>query len=138
MTHQQMWQQFGREGSYDAWSFGTDADELACLVQSGKKTATASLRCLYEKDGSDLPKEGQYSVVLDAHGNAVCVICTMKVYVVPFCEVTADHARKEGEGDRSLAYWRRVHEDFFRQELGESSFEDSMDVVCEEFVRVFP
>ena len=59
---------------------------------------------------------------------------------MPFCEVTAGHAYKEGEGDRSLAYWRKVHEDFFRAELEEAGleFSPSMPVVCEEFEMVYP
>ena len=36
---------------------------------------------------------------------------------VPFDEVSKEHAYKEGEGDRSLAYWRDVHEDFFAEEF---------------------
>ena len=142
MTHQQMWERFSRESgitqSYEAWSFGADADELAHLVLKREKTATASARCLYQHDGSDLPMVGQYSVVLDAGGNAVCIIRTVRVYTVPFAAVSEDHAWKEGEGDRSLTYWRKVHEDFFRNALGETNFDPSMDVVCEEFVRVFP
>ncbi len=41
----------------------------------------------------------------------------------------------EGEGDKSLAYWRKVHEDFFRDEYAACGLEFSQDipVVCEEF-----
>ena len=140
MTHQQMWQIFSREtgadAPYEAWAFGDNADTLAGLVLSGEKTATSSLLCWYSPE--ELPTEGQYSVILDSCDRAVCVIRTTKVYTVPFDGVGADHARKEGEGDRSLDYWRRVHEAFFRKELGEIAFDPSMDVVCEEFIRIFP
>lgn len=55
-------------------------------------------------------------------------------------QVTAEHAYKEGEGDRSLAYWRTVHEKVFTDELMEinKQFADDMPVVCEEFKIVFP
>ena len=139
MTHVEMWALSGFEGSYDAWSFGSDADALAQLVLKGVKTATASLRYAYELENCDLPKAGQYSVVQDAGEEAVCIIRTTKVYCTPFCEVTADHAWKEGEGDRSLSWWRKVHEAFFSEELRTAgmSFDPGMDVVCEEFELVF-
>ena len=35
-------------------------------------------------------------------------------------EVSEEHAYKEGEGDRSLAYWRAVHEEFFTKEFEET------------------
>ena len=79
-------------------------------------------------------------MVLDGRGEAVCVIRTTNVYTVPFDQVSAGHAHKEGEGDRSLDYWRRVHEDFFRKELADAGleFSPSMPVVCEEFEAVYP
>jgi uncharacterized protein YhfF len=43
------------------------------------------------------------------------------------------------EGDKSLAYWRTVHEDFFREELTNAgkTFDEKMDIVCEEFKVVY-
>ena len=60
--------------------------------------------------------------------------------MVEFDQVTAEHAWKEGEGDRSLEYWRKVHEDFLRRELVaiNRSFNGHTKVVCEEFEMVFP
>jgi hypothetical protein len=39
----------------------------------------------------------------------------------------------------SLAYWRTVHEDFFRKELTHEgkTFDEKMDIVCEEFKVVY-
>lgn len=146
MQAEQMWKQFVAEKqlapqmcAYTAWAFGASADELARLVLEGKKTATASAYDLYAKSGEPLPKEGEYSVILDGAGEAVCIICTSKVYVVPFCEVSAVQAYKEGEGDRSLAYWRKVHRDFFTRALAEAGlvFDENSRVVCEEFAVVY-
>ena len=66
---------------------------------------------------------------------AVCIIRTTKVYVAPFCEITENHAFKEGEGDKSLSYWRKVHEEFFKNALERKglNFDEQMKVVCEEF-----
>ena len=44
---------------------------------------------------------------------AACVIRDVKVSVVPFLQVSAEHAYKEGEDDRSLEKWREVHRRVF-------------------------
>ena len=139
MTAEEMWAASGLSGEYDAWSFGDACDKLAALVRDGIKTATCSAYALYEAEGEDLPEEGEYNIILDSDENAVCITKTTNVYVVPFSEVTAEHAFKEGEGDRSLTYWREVHQTFFTEELKEidQDFDPSMKVVCEEFEVVY-
>ena len=139
MNAQEMWLASGLTGAYEAWAFGDDADALADLVRRGIKTATASAYPLYELEGEELPQAGEYSVILDADDNAVCIIRTTKVYVTPYREVTAEQAYKEGEGDRSLSYWRKVHEAFFKKEMEEAglTFTEDMGVVCEEFEVVY-
>ena len=147
MTAKQMWEAFlkvnpkaaGEE--VEAWYYGGDhADKLAELTARGIKTATSSAYPLYEAEGEPLPRAGAYSVVMRRDGTAVCVVYTTKVYVVPYREVSAEHAWREGEGDRSLAYWRMTHEAFFSEALAKASlkFSQDMGIVCEEFVRVFP
>ena len=76
---------------------------------------------------------------MDAKDEAVCVIQTTKTTVVPFDEVSEEHAYKEGEGDRSLAYWRDVHEDFFAEEFEETEleFNRQTSILCEEFKVVY-
>lgn len=144
MTEKELWKAFIAENNladcqYEAWAFGADADLLAHLVEIGEKTATASAYPLYEMENEPLPTVGEYSVILDSEDNAVCVIQTTKVIVVPFREITADHAYKEGEGDKSLDYWRKIHENFFTECLGKAGlkFTSNMKVVCEEFVVVY-
>lgn len=144
MNAQEMWNLFKTSHptavEYDAWQFGDDPDELARLVLIGRKTATASAYPLYEADGEPLPQADQYSVILNSKDEAVCIIRSTRVSVVPYREITADHAFREGEGDRTLDYWRRVHEAFFTQEMSACGlrFDESMPVVCEEFEVVWP
>lgn len=139
MTAEEMWEQSGLQGTYEAWAFGGAPDKLAGLVLKGIKTATCSALALYEAEGEEIPKEGDYSVILNADGDAVCIIQTTKIYLSSFNDVTADHAYKEGEGDRSLDYWRRVHEEFFTEEMAEisQSFDENMILICEEFKVVY-
>ncbi|MBQ6567443.1 MAG: ASCH domain-containing protein [Treponema sp.] len=140
MTAEEMWKKSGLEGSYYAWSFGVEADELAKLVICGKKTATASAYRLYEIDGEPLPQVGDYSVILDSRDEAVCIIRDTKTSVVRFCDVSAEHAAKEGEGDLSLEFWRQVHRDFFEPQFKDEGleFSEDMEVYCEEFELVYP
>lgn len=144
MDAKELWQAFQKEKNigdvpYEAWAFGGAPDKLAELVKKGIKTATSSLNCWYESGEERLPQAGDYSVILDAKGNAVCIIQTTRVFIVPFCDVSEAHARKEGEGDLSLAYWRQVHQDFFSGELKERKmvFSETMEIVCEEFQLIF-
>ena len=139
MTAEEMWHKSGLRGSYEAWAFGGAPDQLAELVMTGVKTATCSALALYEQEQEELPQAGDYSVILDAAGHAVCIIRTTRVYLAPFDQVSERHAYLEGEGDRSLAYWRQVHEEFFTEELKAAhlAFDEKMQLVCEEFEVVY-
>lgn len=144
MTPQELWAQFTavhpvEQTEFEAWAFGADPDGLAELVLRGEKTGTSSAYDLYQLEGEPLPQPGKYDVLLNGREEAVCILRTNKVYVTPFNAVTADHARKEGEGDKSLGYWRQVHEAFFTQCLREAglAFTPETRVVCEEFEVAF-
>ena len=145
MTPEQLWNEYKTINpaigyKIDAWAFGVEPDQLADLVLKGEKTATASVYDLYQIDGEPIPQAGTFDVILDGQGQAVCIIKVTKVAVVPFNQVSAEHAFKEGEGDKSLAYWRKVHEEVFRPWLEEVGFTFNQDskVVLEEFHKVYP
>ena len=145
MTPQEMWNKYKQINSsigdeIDAWAFGVEPDLLADLVLRGEKTATASAYDLYALEGEPLPQEGTFDVILDSQNQAVCIVKITRVSVQPFSQVSAQHAYKEGEGDKSLTYWRQVHEDFFTDCLGEAGliFRPESKVVLEEFRKVYP
>lgn len=144
MTGKELWEEFIKRNrladcEYTEWAFGVEADLLAHLAATGEKTATASAFPLYKLENEPLPVAGEYSIILDSNDNAICVIQTTKVSVVPFNEVTAEHAYNEGEGDKSLAYWRELHKKYFTECLNEVGLEftSTMKVVCEEFAVVY-
>ncbi|MFD2655510.1 ASCH domain-containing protein [Gracilibacillus thailandensis] len=121
----QMWEDYRKINpnapkEYEAWAFGDSkemADELANLVLEGTKTATASNYTLYELENETLPFVGLHNIILDGGGKAVGIAETTSVEIVPFDQVTIEHAYLEGEGDRTLRYWRDVHETFFKKSL---------------------
>ena len=146
MTGEELWSRYcsqsgvSADSYHSAWAFGGAPDKLAVLVKDGKKKATASGYDIYLLDDSEkMPEVGDYSIVLDSYDNAVCVIKTTKLYVSEFDDVTAEHAAKEGEGDLSLEYWRRVHEEFFMGECEAYGikFDGHFRVLCEEFECVY-
>jgi uncharacterized protein YhfF len=74
--------------------------------------------------------------VLDSSGTPRCVIETTELSYRRYTEVDAAFAYEEGEGDRSLAYWRDAHRKYFVR-LGR--FSEDMMLMCERFrlVEVF-
>lgn len=132
-----------RQASYTAWGFGDSpqmADALGALVAAGIKTATASLGWMYEAEGEPLPQPGQLSVIVDSRDQALCLIETTQVMILPFDHVPDDFAYDEGEGPRTLESWRADHWAFFGRECVTLRREPSpsMPVVCERFRLLFP
>src|SRR5271166_2693055 len=114
--------------SLERFSFGDSpqlADELAALVLAGKKRAT----CWAEREG---PKTqvGKQWVVLDGSGVPVAVIETVELTQRRFDEVDEAFAFDEGEGDRTLAWWRRAHRNYFGRQ---GTFAPDMPLYCERF-----
>ena len=126
----------------DAWAFGGTADEaneLVGLVLSGIKTATSSALRSYEAEDEPLPTVGELSIVCDEQGRPRARLRLTDVTVTKLDDVSERHAFAEGEGDRTLGYWRRAHEDFFRSRLPAGrELTGSMPVVLECFERLVP
>jgi uncharacterized protein YhfF len=145
---QQMWEEFRAAGHPEAelagaFAFGDSpglADELAYLVLNGPKRATAGLVLEFERDGEPLPRPGDHSIVLNGHGDPICVIRTTEVEVKPLSQVDDQFAWDEGEGDRSLTWWRRAHERYFTRQCEQLGvpFRDDLAVVFERFELVWP
>jgi uncharacterized protein YhfF len=109
--------------------------ELIALMREGTKRGTCSMLWSWEVEGEDIPEVGDIGIVLDYSGHAVMIHRTTHVDIVPFNEVSAEFAASEGEGDRSLAYWRKAHWAFFSRECAEigRTIDEAMPLVCETF-----
>ena len=118
----------------------TDATICANLVLKRIKQATATSLWWFKTHNQALPKKGDLNIVTDWDGNAVAVIKTTQLDIVPFNKVTEAFAQTEGEGDGSLAYWRKVHKAFYTREMKNSSdsFNEEMLIVCERFETLYP
>ncbi len=109
-----------RDEEYSAEGWGDSpqlADELGALIAAGTKTATCSALWEYEAEGSPLPETGLKTIVLGGNGHPLCIVETTEVEVRPYNKVDAQFAYEEGEGDRSLEYWREAHRRFFSRTL---------------------
>jgi uncharacterized protein YhfF len=117
-----------------------DADVCAQLVLSGKKRATAPSLWYLKSRGLPLPIPGDLDIVTNWQGVAQCIIRTTAVSIVRFCDVSADHAMAEGEGDGSLEHWKDVHWRYYGRELLRTEYTptDDMPLVCQYFERVYP
>lgn len=126
----------------EAWSFGDNpalADELAALALAGAKTATCAALWEFEADGEPLPQPGQLGILQDGAGQPLAVVQSVEVKIKPYDQVDAAFAYEEGEGDRSLAYWREAHRRFFTRTLAAigREFDAAMPLVCERFRVVY-
>src|SRR5688572_13390430 len=92
-------------------AFGDSAElseELLSLIREGRKRGGASLVWAHEADGEAVPSVGEIEIVVN-HLNAPSLVTrTTAVEVVPFNQVSAQFAAREGEGDGTLEYWRKA------------------------------
>lgn len=125
-----------------AWAFGAtpeQADALLALVLDGTKTATAGALWDYEALEEEVPRPGDLAIILDGAAKPRALIGMTEVEVVPFDQVSAEHAHAEGEGDRSLDTWRAIHQAFFTEYADhDRGFAADMPVVCESFRLLYP
>ncbi len=141
------WQEFCAENPevnpkepYQIWFFGNSqkmACELAELVVSGKKHATASLVEFNENHPAVAPVDAGFSIVTDFEDVPLCVIQTTEIRHLPFDEVDAQFAFDEG--DRTLEDWREGHRRYFTKEAAEYNlkFNEKSLVCCERFKLLY-
>ncbi len=117
-----------------------NANLCADLVVKGEKTATCSLHYWYSHKGETMPKVGDLFIVTNWHGEPKCIIQTAEVSLCPYDQVSDEFAAAEGEGDKTLAWWRKAHWEFFSKECEELEVSLSQDIllVLERFKVVHP
>lgn len=129
--------------SYQVWYFSNNSEsahDLAELVISGKKTATASLKAVNDLEPEKAPQDGGYSVVTSFEGEPLCIVRTTEIRHLPFNEVDPQFAFDEGEGDQTLEDWQEGHWAYFSKEasLYEIGFDERSIVCCERFELLYP
>jgi uncharacterized protein YhfF len=102
------------------------ANELAELVLIGTKRAA----CWAASDSANLTSLGQRWVMLDGSGVPKAILETVELTRKRFDEVDEAFAFEEGEGDRTLSYWRAAHRLYFERQ---GTFSPDMLLSCERF-----
>ncbi len=120
-----------------AFRFGetdAEADRLLKLALRGKKRAHTSVLHELQLMGEKLPERGEYRIAVDSGGIGRCVVQTFRVTVLPFCEVTEELCRREGE-ESSAEEWRSRHRTLFliSGERRGYDFNEETPVVFHEF-----
>jgi len=115
------------------------ADELLIPILQGIKTATCSSQWEWEHENETPLAPGTLAAIIDGSGNARCIIETLSVTPTPFNQVDEQFAYDEGEGDRTLEWWRKAHWDFFSRTLPRIGKQPSEDMIllCERFQVIY-
>jgi len=116
-----------------------NANTCADLILRGEKQASCSMDYWYSNQGETMPKVGHLQIVTNWGGEPICIIEITSVSHCRYCDVTEEFATAEGEGDKTLAWWREAHWTFFSlecEELGIHPHRDMM-LVLERFKVVF-
>ncbi len=137
MTEKECWDNFIKKSGLDgeakyAGSFGFEArgfagtERLAALL-AGKKTAAFFSFATFAIDNEELPVSDEYYIVLGANREAVCVIRTTRVQIIPYNQVAWEMAAREGE-DSSLEEWRERTRENLEDEGAVVGFEFAPDI----------
>lgn len=131
-----------REQGYVAERLGDNpelANGLGRLIVQGIKTATCSALWEWQAEGNPIAEVGLKTIVLDGNDEPLCIVETTEVSIRRYDEVDARFAAEEGEGDRSLDYWRTAHWNYFSRTLTRIGKQPSLDMplVCERFRIVY-
>ncbi|MCE1169090.1 MAG: ASCH domain-containing protein [Sphingobacteriia bacterium] len=97
--------------------------------------ATTGSIWVYEFDEEPILNPEDLTILTNYDESRACIIRTKSVIIKKFNEITEEEAMKEGEGDLSLEYWRRVHKEYFEEECKRigRDFSEEMPVAYEEF-----
>ncbi|WP_100754562.1 ASCH domain-containing protein [Vibrio salilacus] len=116
-----------------------NANVCADLILRGEKRASCSLEYWYSHEGEPMPEVGHLQVVTNWDGKPVCIIELTSVNKCKYSDVTAEFAAEEGEGDKSLNWWREAHWKFFSLECDELGIKPTEDMllVLERFRVVY-
>ncbi|EHH1182900.1 ASCH domain-containing protein [Vibrio vulnificus] len=116
-----------------------NANVCADLILRGEKRASCSLEYWYSHEGEPMPEVGHLQVVTNWDGKPICIIELTSVSKCKYSDVTGEFAAEEGEGDKSLKWWREAHWKFFGLECDELGIEPTEDMllVLERFKVVY-
>lgn len=132
----------GVTDAYQVVGFGDSAvmaDELASLVLSGQKRATAALLRDFDQ-GDSMPFVGAHVVLVDGSGEPRAIWQTVQVRIGVLENVDSSFAWDEGEGARTRDSWLSDHRRYFSRQAENEGFvfDETTAVIFERFQVVWP
>ena len=111
------------------------SDHITELAIKSIKRATAHLAIDFELNNVTRRQKGDYWMILWEDLSPAVVVELVNVEECKFEDVSAEFAAREGEGDGSLEFWKKTHEDYFKLQLTDWGHEwsDQLRVVLESF-----
>lgn len=131
-----------KQQSIPVWHFcdnESDANECGKLVLLGEKKATSPSLWGIEQRNEEIPKIGDLDLITNWQGDALAIIQTTSVKIVAFEDISEAYAALEGEGDKSLEYWKKVHWAYYNRELSPFNLAPTLDmpIVCVAFEVIY-
>jgi len=116
-----------------------DADKCAELVINGVKQATASSIWSFKVNNENLPEIGDLNIITNWNKIPKAIIKTTKTEIIKYKDITAQFAYIEGEGDRSLSYWKKVHKNYYSREMkgSKEKFTQDLLILCQYFKTIY-
>mgnify|MGYP003522197573 FL=1 len=116
-----------------------EADECAELVMKKIKQATSPSVWWFEKNKEEIPKIGDIAIVTNWNKEPKAIIRTKKVEIVKFKNITPEYAFIEGEGNKTLEHWKKVHWGYYTNEMHKFNEKpnEEMKIVCEYFETIW-
>ncbi len=102
--------------SLELGSPGEMRSRLNALVMAGQKVACFGLMEEYEEENEALEHVGEHLALIDDVGARIATVEVTEVRRLQMGQVTWAEAEAEGEGFRTVADWRRGHEEFWNGE----------------------
>lgn len=129
---------------YEVWQIGDtpqDADLGAHLIVQGKKRTTSSLLWHYEATGEPRPQVGAINLLEDGRGEAVAIVETTWLAVVPLNAVEdVDFIVDYAEWGETAADWQAHAWAYYAphcRALGREPIPE-MPLLCERFEVIYP
>ena len=116
-----------------------DADLCAKLVVNGIKQATAPSLWSFKVNNENIPVIGDLNIITNWNKIPKAIIKTTRIENIKYKDITAQFAYIEGEGDRSLSYWKKIHKDYYSREMkgSKEKFTEDLVIVCQYFKTIY-
>ncbi|PQJ16075.1 ASCH domain-containing protein [Aureicoccus marinus] len=116
------------------------ANSAVDRLGQGTKRAYSQALLKLQLEKEEYPHIGSIAIATDWEGHAQYVLQTTSMKFLPLFSIHEEHARLEGEGDKSLKHWRKTQWQIWARQLAKHGRipKVPMMVVFERFEKLYP